>query len=155
MDDLKAEIRKEHYRAELQRLNKGMEGCGCSLCQELYKTMDLSKYGTRVKHYGDFVMVAAKQVVKIKEKEENTPPSEKQVVDTPTNEDGTHHNQNLVVSKFTTEEVIGGVPKTILHKGKKTGVLKHRGRPRKNGQLSRMTEWRRQKEKEKQLAMGL
>lgn len=155
MDDLKAEIRKEHYRAELQRLNKGMEGCGCSFCQELYKTLDLSKYGSRVKHFGDFVIVAAKQMMKIKEKEKNIPPSQNQVAATPTIIHETHQNENLAVSKIKPEEVIGGVSKRILHKAKKTGILKHRGRPRKNGQLSRMTEYRRAKEKEKQLAMGI
>jgi hypothetical protein len=52
-----AEIRKEHYRAEVQRLNEGWPGCCCSLCQELYKSIDLSKYGNRVKHHGDAVFI--------------------------------------------------------------------------------------------------
>jgi hypothetical protein len=50
-------IREEHYRAELQRLSEGWAGCGCSFCQELYKSIDLSKYGNRVKQHGDAVFI--------------------------------------------------------------------------------------------------
>ena len=42
------EIEKEHQRAELQRLDEGWPGCGCSLCQKLYKEINLEKYGSRV-----------------------------------------------------------------------------------------------------------
>lgn len=50
-------IRKEHFRAELQRLNEGWPGCGCADCQELYKTLDHSKYGTRVVYMDDIVII--------------------------------------------------------------------------------------------------
>lgn len=41
-------ILSDHHRAELQRLEQGQAGCGCSDCQALYKTLDLSKFGSRV-----------------------------------------------------------------------------------------------------------
>lgn len=50
-------IRKEHFRAELQRLNEGWPGCGCADCQELYKTLDHSKYGTRVTYLDGIVII--------------------------------------------------------------------------------------------------
>ncbi len=57
--DLLAQIRQEHEKAELLRLSMGQEGCGCSDCQELYRTLDLSKYGERVKRSGDFIVIVA------------------------------------------------------------------------------------------------
>jgi hypothetical protein len=42
-------IESEHRRAELQRLEQGWAGCGCGLCQDFYRTLDLSKFGARVK----------------------------------------------------------------------------------------------------------
>jgi len=48
-----------HNQAELLRLYMGMDGCGCAECQEYYKTLDLSKYGSRVKRFGDFVIISA------------------------------------------------------------------------------------------------
>ncbi len=54
---LEAAIRKEHFRAELQRLNEGWAGCGCSDCQQLYGTLDHSKYGTRVSYLDSVVVV--------------------------------------------------------------------------------------------------
>ena len=50
-------IRQEHERAELGRLESGMEGCGCQHCQEFYKTIDMTRYGSRVHKFGDIVLV--------------------------------------------------------------------------------------------------
>lgn len=55
--DLKALIRKEHHRAEFERLRAGDGGCGCGLCQAFYTTLDLSVFGDRVKRFGDLVYV--------------------------------------------------------------------------------------------------
>ncbi len=43
--DLKALIREEHRRAELLRLRLGIDSCGCTECEALYQTLDVSKYG--------------------------------------------------------------------------------------------------------------
>ena len=59
--DLKALIREEHHRAELQRLDEGQAGCGCDLCQQFYKTLDLTRYGSRVTYYGDLVFIDEKK----------------------------------------------------------------------------------------------
>ena len=48
-----------HNEAELLRLRMGMDGCGCSLCQEYYQTLDLSNYGYRVKRFGDITVISA------------------------------------------------------------------------------------------------
>jgi hypothetical protein len=42
-------IKKEHLRAEVERLDEGWSGCGCADCQELYREIDLKKYGSRVR----------------------------------------------------------------------------------------------------------
>ncbi len=59
--DLKALIRQEHRQAELQRLDEGYAGCGCAECQELYKTLDLTRYGNRVAYCGELVIIAEKK----------------------------------------------------------------------------------------------
>ena len=41
-------IKQEHRDAELLRLRKGMDGCGCRECQDFYQLIDLSVYGERV-----------------------------------------------------------------------------------------------------------
>lgn len=46
--DLQAEIRKEHHATELMRIRSGLAGCGCDTCQELYRQLDLDKFGKRV-----------------------------------------------------------------------------------------------------------
>ena len=58
--DLKALILAEHRRAELQRLEEGQAGCGCSDCQLFYQTIDLSKYGRRVKTLDGYVLIVEK-----------------------------------------------------------------------------------------------
>jgi len=57
--DLKAQIQQAHFEAELERLRAGYDGCGCADCQELYKTLDLSVYGDRVKDYAGTILVVA------------------------------------------------------------------------------------------------
>lgn len=59
MDTLKEQIREEHWRSELQRLRSGMDGCGCGECQQFYKTLDLSQFGSRVRRLGDIVTIVA------------------------------------------------------------------------------------------------
>lgn len=55
--DFAAMADEEHKCAELLRLEAGQDSCGCSMCQELYATIDLSRYGRRVKHQGDVVYI--------------------------------------------------------------------------------------------------
>lgn len=59
--DLKARIRQEHERAELQRIDSGDSGCGCSLCQALYQRTDMSKYGARVKEIAGVISVTGRR----------------------------------------------------------------------------------------------
>jgi len=47
--DYRSMADEEHRRTELLRLDTGMAGCGCAACQEFYRTIDLSVYGSRVK----------------------------------------------------------------------------------------------------------
>ena len=56
-------IKIEHRRADLQRLDSGLDGCGCSDCQELYREIDLSKYGGRVVRTNDIILIKEKQQV--------------------------------------------------------------------------------------------
>jgi hypothetical protein len=51
-------IKQAHRQAELQRLNAGWQGCGCSDCQTLYKELDLSKYGNRVSYHDSRIDIA-------------------------------------------------------------------------------------------------
>jgi hypothetical protein len=38
----------------------GYDGCGCAaVCQPFYQTLDLEKYGARVRRYGDLVVIGA------------------------------------------------------------------------------------------------
>jgi hypothetical protein len=55
--DSKQIERQLHYEAELERLRGGLEGCGCSLCQGIYSTIDLTKFGSRVKKYGNIIII--------------------------------------------------------------------------------------------------
>ena len=52
-------IKQEHRDSELLRLRKGMDGCGCSECQDFYQLIDLSVYGDRVKRYSDVITIIA------------------------------------------------------------------------------------------------
>ncbi len=57
--DLKAEIKEEHHAAELLRLHSGLAGCGCTTCQELYRHLDLTRYGKRVYEFEGVFIVEA------------------------------------------------------------------------------------------------
>jgi hypothetical protein len=57
--DWKQLMIEEHRRAELLRIRKGQDGCGCKDCQEFYKTLDLSVYGARVVNIGNGTIVSA------------------------------------------------------------------------------------------------
>lgn len=57
--DYKESIDHEHQAAELLRIRKGMDGCGCPACQKLYRKIDLSVFGERVKRYTGVVTVMA------------------------------------------------------------------------------------------------
>jgi hypothetical protein len=68
------QIKLTHQQAELQRLDDGMDGCGCPECQELYKTIDLEKYGARVHRFHDVVLIAAgAKVSHAKSNDKDTP----------------------------------------------------------------------------------
>lgn len=60
--DLKVNIKQTHREAEIMRLRAGYDGCGCSECQELYREIDLTKYGKRVIRAGDIVVIVAGRV---------------------------------------------------------------------------------------------
>lgn len=54
---MEGEMTAEHHIAELLRLRAGYEGCGCVDCQEYYGELDLTKYGERVKWYGNVIII--------------------------------------------------------------------------------------------------
>lgn len=120
--DLKAQIKAEHNRAELQRLDAGMAGCGCSDCQALYRTLDLSKYSNWVSDFGDTILVAEKSRQSSRVDDVSSSP-ESVCLLLPDKEE--------VVSKMLSDCRI--LPR----------IMKHRGRPRKQGEVSRVTQWRR------------
>ncbi len=120
--DLKAQIKAEHNRAELQRLDAGMAGCGCSDCQALYKTLDLNKYANRVSDSGDTILIAEKSRQSSRVDDVSSSP-ESVCLPLPDEEE--------VVSKMLPDYRI--LPR----------IMKHRGRPRKQGEVSRVTQWRR------------
>lgn len=132
--DLKALIRAEHRRAELERLRAGYEGCGCAGCQDFYPTINLWVYGDRVKRYAG--------VISIVEGRPGADFWEK------------YHRelrQDAANMGKTGGEVVSKIPdKDILPTGdiqaQDNGIMKHRGRPQKSGEVSRTTAWRRRKD---------
>jgi len=58
-----------HRQAEKMRLDAGQSGCGCSVCQEFYKELDLTPYGRRVHNYEGFISIADKAVKALQEPE--------------------------------------------------------------------------------------
>ena len=134
MSILRDEIRKEHNRAELERLRAGFEGCGCTECQELYATLNLSWYGERVKKDGNIISISAgKSGADLWDKYHTETP--------PDSGEGFPKTRNGV-SKITSKEII---PDKDIQ-AQETGIMKQRGRPRKQGEFSRVTRWRRAKE---------
>ncbi len=120
--NLTEQIKAEHTRAELQRLDADMAGCGCSDCQALYKTLDLNKYANRVSDSGDTILIAEKSRQSSRVDDVSSSP-ESVCLRLPDKED--------VVSKMLPDCRI--LPR----------IMKHRGRPRKQGKVSRVTQWRR------------
>jgi hypothetical protein len=55
--DINELIKQDHQQAERLRLDMGMDGCGCADCQELYRTIDLEKYGARVQRFQDIITI--------------------------------------------------------------------------------------------------
>lgn len=137
--DLKALIRQEHKRAELQRLDEGMDGCGCSDCQELYKTLDLSKYGNRVTNFGDTVLIGEKWEVSKSAASVHLGDDR----DTPQTDCLPLPAITIGVSKL----IGGGILLPTTKDSPKKVVMKHHGgRPRKQGKVSKVTLWRRNKQ---------
>ena len=119
--DIATLIKEEHQHAELARLNAGMEGCGCADCREFYKTIDLTRYGSRVKTFGDYITISG--VKAQKERDLN-------IEGTDNEPQGAEINLPL-----------GTTPEPIMKQARR------RGRPSiKQGQaISRTTKWRQNK----------
>lgn len=49
----------EHRRAEIERLEAGYDGCGCTECQVLYGEIDMSQYAERVIKAAGIITVIA------------------------------------------------------------------------------------------------
>lgn len=171
--DLKALINEEHRWVELKRLRMGMEGCGCAECQALYKTLELSVYDTRVIQYGDLIFIRAGrsgtdlidnspgdywtddsiQFVHFNKGYGISPALQtvctgllnagsRPLEPSPDGDEASQDGKDDV-SKIKDEGNIVGT--------EKSGIMKRRGRPKKIGSdISRVTEWRRRKERELQ-----
>jgi hypothetical protein len=127
-------LNQEHCRAELERLNAGFEGCGCAECQALYQKIDLEKYEARViRAAGVITIVAGKAGAENWEKHHQEEP--------PDGSDSPLHRRKAV-SKILAGKELPPEDAQIQD----TGIMKHRGRPRKEGEISRTTAWRRRKE---------
>jgi len=131
---MEAQIQEEHHRAELQRIREGMDGCGCSCCQELYQNIGLEKYGSRVIHHNSSIFVKAGETGQgIAPVYVEKPPEPKKVV-------------TKIISK-------GILPPQKSH-AQKGGIMLQgkRGRPAKpkGEEVTRMTLYRRKKKLETQ-----
>lgn len=125
MKELQDLIKEEHRRAELERLRLGEECCGCRDCQQLYSTLDLSEYGSRVIRVGG-------EVLMITASKNGSDSSQRKL------------EADKAVSKIPKHE---SLPSTDIRL-QPAGIMKPRGRPRKadTAAVSRTTAWRRQKE---------
>jgi len=156
--DLKAQIKAEHHRAELQRLDSGMAGCGCSDCQQLYRTLDLTKYGSRVVNSVGVILINEKQQApdywsadgsifihygkKWGVNKKGARVCLDNVRDTPQSDCLVVQDKQDSVSKLLDGEILPPITKD----SQKEVVMKHPGgRPRKPGEVSRVTQWRRNK----------
>lgn len=138
---IKELIREEHRRAELARFDAGLPGCGCLDCQELYRTLDLSKYGDRVKHYGGFILIIEKS---------------RQNTDRDTLQNGC---QRLPVKQGRVTKIKADKILVLATQQASNRIMlqangepkRGRGRPAKPGgePVSRMTHWRRRQAEEK------
>lgn len=129
IQDLKELILKGHQEDELLRIRAGQDGCGCLTCQAFYETIDLAVFGARVKRYDGIISIEAGR----------------------TGADlwGIYHPDDLLSpagNVLPNEGVVSKIKSEGLHG--EAGILKQerRGRPRKDGKISRVTAWRRKKE---------
>lgn len=134
-----------HTDTEKLRLDAGLENCGCPECQAFYKTIDLSKYGGRVKTFGDVVIISAK-----------SPKPEKPVNELSTNPPGKEqvtkrHGVKTLTDRKTPTELCNkpvidcSAPLCVDSPENEVKVLRKRGRPLKVGEVNRTTLWRRAK----------
>lgn len=147
--DLKAEIKKEHLQAELLRLRAGYDGCGCADCQGLYQVIDLKKYGARVKRYFDTIIIMSGQTGADLWEQYHPP------------EPGGDDVLSDYLGGQAAQQAVSKLPANgLLPPGDNSGVnppavMKHPGgRPRKSGEVSRVTAWRREKEKQLELELN-
>ena len=120
-----------HNEAELLRLRHGFEGCACSICQDLYRRSDLSCFGSRVKTFSDFTLVVA-----------GTSGADLHQEFT---EDGELIRKALAPAPVRREPVTKTECEETVTDNYVT-PLKRRGRPVKNGEVSKRTEYRRKAE---------
>jgi hypothetical protein len=170
--DLKALIRHEHRQAELQRLQMGLDGCGCSECQALYTEIDLEKYGARVINSGGTIVVMAGKTgadilkddginetgamvcsgeqrpamaLRYFMRNNHVPdrPADNIPIGNVLSPSNFAQADDSSVSKIKDDTFI--VPQIV--QTRESRIMKQRGRPRKSGEVSRTTAWRREKEK--------
>jgi hypothetical protein len=140
MDETKERTNRDHQTAELKRLRAGYDGCSCQDCQEFYKTLDLSLYGDRVIRLADVICIVAGRIGAESWREYHQG-TEGGVVSATRAKAG---DENNVVSKIKADEIHQPRPSVNFDTCEKRG----RGRPRKTGEISRMTVWRREQEKQ-------
>ena len=132
-DTPQSTIREEHRRAEVLRLRRGLDGCACGTCQDLYLELDLSNYGVRVKRVGSVSIITAGRTGADLWRDDA-------VQDT----DETLRSARNAVSKLSSST---DTPPTEPSHTNNTLVMKHAGgRPRREGANSRTTCWRRKRE---------
>jgi len=143
MDELQERIQKDHQEAEILRLRAGYDGCGCADCQEFYKTLDLSVYKDRVLTMAGVTCIVAGRAGADKWKEYHQ------------NEDNNratarHETLRNGVDNVTKikdgESPLSNMPDNFV-----TTEKRGKGRPKKAGEVSRMTAWRRQKEQQAEM----
>jgi len=127
-------IRHEHRQAELERLRAGYDGCGCSECQEIYKTIDPEKYGKRVICSAGVINITAGRAGADLWEKYHLPDPPTTVVSPSVSPEG--------VTKIPTRLII---PPTDIQAQNNVTTKRLRGRPKKpDGEpVCRMTRWRR------------
>ena len=163
-------IKQEHRDSELLRLRKGMDGCGCSECQDFYQLIDLSVYGDRVERYSDVItIIAGRTGADLYDDQRDywtkndsificdgqgyaVAKNGATVCIGPVHDDGSPREDVYIalVSVSTAESDVTKIKDDVMVRDKPSeGFLlqpKKRGRPRKTGDdVSRMTAWRRPK----------
>ncbi len=127
---------EQHPAAELERLRAGFDGCGCSECQEYYKTIDLSNYGKRVIHLGSIITITDGRAGADLWDKYHIPDPPPFTTEKPP-------DAQEVVSKPSA----GGILPPLDIQAQNIETIKRPvGRPRKDEGGSRATRWRRKKE---------